>query len=658
MKRTLHHAVIPIWLPNRLLQTVLYVMLASFCFAKGADGPDLLNKPVTLSVQNAEITTVIIQLQNITQTKFIYNPQAIDGNKKISFSVSNTTLKNVLEDFFKPLNIEYKLVNNEVLLYQKSPDAFDASVLQAASFDAADRTITGTVTDSLGRPLYAASVTVQGTTRGTTTDAQGRFKLSIPDENTVLSVSSVGYQSQTIRVTSQTTLQVRLSEAIGGLNDVVVVGYTTQRKRDLTGAVSVISSKDISSLPVGGVDQIMQGKAAGVAITSQTGAPGDAIAVRIRGVSTINDNNPLYIIDGVPTKTGINEISPNDIESINILKDASSAAIYGSRAANGVVIVTTKRGKSGKSRLNVNAYTGFQTPVNLIKMANTNQYVNAYNIAAANDGRQPIPQGTLDTLPDVNWQKEILSNAPINNLQASVSGGNETSNYILSATYFKQEGMIANSSYDRFNIRTAINSALSKVFKVGTNINLAYAKRRVVGTSGDGFGNGNPGASVFRYALFRTPATPVYNKNGDLVDLPDNTQFFGDGLNPVGLAQNTDDNFYTYSILGDAFLEVSPIKNLKLRTDLGGNFMITDYRQFFPTWGINRFINSPNSLAQSNGNELNYNWTNTATYAIHIGTDNTINLLAGTEAIKDDVKQVSASRNNFVDQTPKLSISR
>ena len=516
----------------------------------------------------------------------------------------------------------------------------------------ADRTITGNVTDSSGAPLTGASVVIRGTTRGTTTDAQGSFQLSIPEGNVVLEISSIGYQTQTVTIGSQTTVQVILrGSAADGLNEVVVVGYTSQRKRDLTGAVSIISSKDINAIPVGGVDQIMQGKAAGVAITQQTGAPGDAIAVRIRGLSTIGNNDPLYVIDGVPTRTGINEISPNDIESINILKDASSAAIYGSRAGNGVVIITTKKGRSGKARLNVNAYTGFQTPSNLIKMANTQQYVAAYNIAAANDGRQQIPQSLADTLPNVNWQKVILSTAPISNVQASVSGGSETSNYILSANYFSQDGMIDNSSYNRFIVRTSINTTLSKIFKVGTNINLSYGKQRVVGTSGDGFGDGNPGASVMRYALFRTPATPVYNANGDFVDIPQNSQFFGDGLNPKGLADNTDRNFYRYGVLGDIFLEVTPVKNLRLRTDFGSNLMITDYKQFFPTWGVDRFINSPNSLAQSNANEWNYNWTNTATYTFHIGSQHTISLLAGSEAIEDITKQMSAFRRGYIDQS-------
>ena len=652
MKRRLPVAFIPLWMPKTLLQIALYLLMANLCFAKNANAQDLLNKTVTLSVQNTEVKKVISQLQSMTQTKFIFSTQAIDGNKKISVTVSNKTLKAFMDEVFKPLNIDYRIVNDQVLLYRSITDVYQAATTQQLFSAAdADRTITGNVTDSSGAPLVGASVTIQGTTRGTTTDAQGSFQLSIPEGNVVLEIASVGYQTQTVSVGTQTSLRVVMQGTTSGLNEVVVVGYTSQRKRDLTGAVSIISSKDINSIPVGGVDQIMQGKAAGVSITQQTGAPGDAIAVRIRGISTIGNNDPLYVIDGVPTRTGISEISPNDIESINILKDASSAAIYGARAGNGVVIVTTKKGRSGKSRVSANAYTGFQTPANLIKMANTQQYVAAYNVAATADGREQIPRTLADTLPDVNWQKEILSTAPISNVQASVSGGNETSNYILSANYFTQDGMIDNSSFNRFNIRTAINSTLSKIFKVGTNINLSYSKQRVVGTSGDGFGDGNPGASVMRYALFRTPATPVYNANGDLVDIPQNSQFFGDGLNPKGLADNTDRNFYRYGILGDAFLEITPIKNLRIRTDIGGNFTIVDYKQFFPTWGIDRFINSPNSLAQSNANEWNYNWTNTATYTFHVGSKHTISLLAGSEAIEDIVKQLSSSRRNFVDQS-------
>ena len=517
-------------------------------------------------------------------------------------------------------------------------------------------TVQGQVTGPGKEPIPGVTVLVKGTSNGTTTDSGGNFSLSLADANATLVVSAIGFVTQEISLQGRTQVSVALQTDVKALEEVVVVGYTTQKKSDLTGAVAQISQSEISSIPVTGVAQIMQGKAAGVAITQATGAPGENIAVRIRGVGTINDNDPLYIIDGVPTKDGINQISPNDIETISILKDASSAAIYGARASNGVVIVTTKKGKSGKPRLSVSAYTGVQRAANLIKMANTSQYVAAYNVAAQNDGRDQIPAALAATLPDVNWLKEVLKPAQQHNVQADVSGGGDNSQYIVSGSYLKQDGLIQNSSYDRYNLRTAVNSTLSKYVKVGTNANLSYSKTRQVGTSGDGFGDGNPGASIVRYALFWTPATPVYNEQGQFVDLPMAngkiaSAFFGDGINPVALADAADRNFNRYSALGNAYVEVSPVEHLRIRSDYGITFLITDYKQFFKTFGINRSFNSPPQLAQSNANEFNYNWTNTAIYDLPVG-QSTLNILVGTEAIKNNARAISASRRGYVDQSP------
>lgn len=525
--------------------------------------------------------------------------------------------------------------------------------MQAAKTAFADMKVTGKIVDASGQPLIGATISLKNGKSQAVTDLNGNFSLTVPD-NATLVISYIGYQSQEIAVEGRSQINIILKEAAGNLNEVVVVGYTTQRKKDLTGAVSLVSNKDINGLPVGGVDQILQGKAAGVAVTQNTGAPGDGINIRIRGVGTINNNDPLYIVDGVPTTTGINEISPNDIESINILKDASSAAIYGARASNGVVLVTTKKGTSGKTKLNVSAYTGVQTAQHLIKMADNAQYVSAFNAAAGNDGRAKISDSLAHTLSDVNWLKEILKPARVSNGSLSVSGGNETSQYIVSANYFSQDGLIKNSSFNRFNLRTAVNSTISKYFKLGTNVNLSYAKTRVVGTSGDGYSGA--AASIVRYALFRTPGTPVYNENGQLVDLPKqsttvNGNFLGDGINPVALAQYSNDNNYSYSVLGDAFAEVDPIKGLKIKSDIGLNLILTDYKQFFETFGIDRFFNSPNSLAQSHNNNLNYNWTNTATYDLTLGKS-VINALAGSELIKQDQQGISGSRTGFINQSP------
>jgi TonB-linked SusC/RagA family outer membrane protein len=516
--------------------------------------------------------------------------------------------------------------------------------------NAQSKTVTGKIVDGKNNEsIIGATVQIKGSTVGTATDLDGGFAIKANDGD-LLEIKSIGYSTITIAADLSKPMLIRLNPTNTALNEVLVVGYATQRKADLTGAVSSIKSSDIANLPVGGADQILQGKAAGVAVTQSTGAPGDGINVRIRGVGTINNNNPLYVIDGIPTPNGINQISPNDIESISVLKDASSAAIYGARAANGVVIVTTKRGKKGPPKVNLNAYTGVQTPQHLIKMANTSQYITAFNAAAAADGRSQIPASLTTNLPDVNWQKEVLKPAPISNVQLGISGGSENTTYIVSANYFAQDGLIKNSSYDRLNLRTSINSNISKVFTTGINLNLSYAKNRQVGTSGDGFGAGNPGASVTRYALFRTPATPVFNQNGQYVDIPTNPEFFGDGLNPVGFADNYNRNFNNYGLLGNVFVEINPIKNLKIRSDFGTNFLISDYKQFFATWGIDRFLNSPNSLAQSNNNQFDYNWTNTATYNLTLAKKHVFNFLLGSELIKSNSQAFGASRTQYSDQ--------
>jgi TonB-linked SusC/RagA family outer membrane protein len=598
-------------------------------------------------------------LEKKSNYTFLYKDNVLPGHDKFDVEVSEMTVPQILDNVMRNSPLSYQLMPNRLIVITSravsNPEA------------AQDIRITGRILSASGDPLAGATVHIKGSAAGTSTDSTGHYDLMGPDDATLV-VSYVGYETQEIAVGSRTRIDVTLTSLPGSINEVVVIGYGTARKKDLTGAVSTINSRDINDLPVAGSDQIMQGKAAGVAITQVTGAPGDGVSVIIRGQASFGNSVPLYVIDGIPTADGINEISPNDIESISVLKDASSASIYGARAANGVVLITTKKGSNGRPKLSLNAYTGVQTPEHLIPMANTAQYLNAYNAAAANDyvangpsNRAPLPLGMLDTLPNVNWQKQVLKSAPMSDAQLSISGGGEGTKYIVSANYLDQKGMILNSSFSRFNLRTSVVSTLNKIFEVGTNVNLAYDKTRQVGSSGDGYvapnGSANPGASVVRYALFRTPATPVIYPNGpykgQYVDLPatvNGNNVFGDGLNPVALAANTDRNFYNYTLLGDVYLQVTPIPHLKLKSDFGTNLIITDYKQFFPTWGIQRIQNSPNTLNQSNQNNFNYNWTNTGTYDLVIHKSS-LNILAGTEIIYNDTKIITAANTGFASQT-------
>ena len=642
----------------QLLLAGLFVLST---YGRDVHAQEALDKRISLTVSNVDVKTVLRRIQQLADVKFVYSSKMIDASRKVSFSASEERLGELLDGLLKPMHAGYKVINDHIMLFRAEDDA-------VALERPPGREITGTVTNQKGEPLAGVSVVLRGSSHGVVTDNTGKFRLSLPDSgDAVLEVSYVGFETQTIQTQGRTNFPIVLVQQATGLTDVVVIGYGTQQKKDLTGAVSVIKDRDVANLPVGGVDQIMQGKAAGVAITQVTGAPGDGVSVIIRGQASFSNSTPLYVIDGIPTADGINEISPNDVESISVLKDASSASIYGARAANGVVIITTKKGITGRPRVSLNAYTGVQTPAHLIKMANAAQYVNAYNQAAQNDfvsggtsNRNPLPLGMLDTLPDVNWQKQVLKSAQISDVQMSIGGGSDNTRYIVSANYLDQQGMIQNSSFSRFNLHTSVVSTLNKIFKVGTNVNLAYGKTRQIGSSGDGFtapGGSNPGASIVRYALFRTPTTPVAYPNGpykgQYVDLPmtvNGANVFGDGLNPVALAANTNRNFYNYALLGDGYLEITPIPNLKIKSDFGTNLIITDYKQFYPTWGIQRIQNSPNTLAQSNENNFNYNWTNTATYDLR-ARKHYLNVLVGTEVVYNDTKSMSASQSGFNNQS-------
>ncbi|MBO3271147.1 TonB-dependent receptor [Hymenobacter defluvii] len=654
----------PIWRRGvaRLLwlTTLLVVIGTAQTTAAPASHQDPANRRISVQVSNQALKTALHLIGQQAGVKFVYSPRLIDPQQRVTLRAHEQPLPDVLQQLLAPLHLDFEILQKQVVISRATATgAVPPPTLEARNTRPVpvETTITGRVTQANGEGLPGVTVVVKGTTNGTTSDADGNFTLSLPDASGTLVVSAIGFITQEVALQGRTQVSVMLQTDVKSLDDVVVIGYTTQRKADLTGAVSQVNQADINGLPVTGPAQILQGKAAGVAITQATGAPGENIAVRIRGVGTINDNDPLYIIDGVPTKTGINQISPNDIESINILKDASSAAIYGARASNGVVIITTKRGKAGKPRLTASAYAGVQTASNLINMANTSQYVAAYNVAAQNDGREQIPADVAATLPDVNWLKEVLKPARQYNGQLDVSGGTENSQYIVSGSYLKQDGLIDNSSFDRYNLRTAVNTTLSRFVKIGTNANLSYSKTRQVGTSGDGFGDGNPGASIVRFALFRTPGTPVRNNQGQFVDLPRTpdgalaTAFLGDGINPVALADAADRNFNRYNLLGNAYIEITPVERLRIRSDYGVTFLITDYKQFFKTFGIDRSFNSPAQLAQSNTKEFNYNWTNTAVYDLPVGKS-TFNFLLGTEAIKNNVTAISASRRGYVDQSP------
>jgi TonB-dependent starch-binding outer membrane protein SusC len=533
----------------------------------------------------------------------------------------------------------------------------------------AQTVLTGVVKDQSDQPLPGANVYIKGTSMGTTANIDGAFSLSINGniQNTTLVVSMIGYASQEIVIGNQVKFDIKLAEDLQLLNEVVVTGYMTQEKKNVTGAVNTVTAESISKLPLPGIDQALQGRAPGVVVTQNTGAPGEGVAVRIRGAGSINSgNSPLYVVDGVPT-LDINSIATQDIESITILKDAGATAVYGSRAANGVVIVTTKSGNKGEAKIEFSSQVGVQSPSRMIDMASTDDYVAIYNAAAVNDnlGKDPIlfrPLITEDIqagLPNVNYLDEIFRTGVLQSHSLSISGGDAKTRYFIAGNYFGQEGIIKSSDYTRVSSRINIDTEVKKWLRTGVNLNISKATTNIIGSSGDGAG-GN-GGSVIRYAFFRTPAIPVYTASGEFTDKPsdnygdDNlyTNLFGDGYSPVGMLAYNNNKLVANRVFGKYFIEISPFKNFTFTSNVGIDFTTANQRRFDRNWGTLNRINNPNTLAVIESRNRTLTFSNFANYSTVIGK-NSFTFLLGAESVKAERYDVVASEKSFPDQSSDL----
>lgn len=637
----------------KILCSVLFVLINMYS-AKGYDPkPDPFGDVyVMINIANARLSQVFELIEKQTSFSFAYDGNDINLSKEIKLTKGEQRLKDLLNNISKQAGVRFTKKQNIILVNQESP------VAKNVVFNTTAPPVTGIVRDATGNPLTGVTVSVKGSRIAAQTDEEGKFSIDAP-ANGVLIFTTVGYKTQEVAITGQAFLNIIMEATNKELNEVVVVGYQSRRRGDLSGAVSVVNVGGISKLPVLSVDQALEGKVPGVRITQNTGQPGDGVVVRIRGVGTINDNNPLFIVDGVPTKDGINFLSANDIESIVVLKDASSAAIYGSRAANGVVLITTKSGKRGKPQFNYSGYGGFQSHGTLPKMANTAEYVELYNEAADNDNagvtnpaliRPKIPSTV--NMANTDWLKAIFQKGQIQSHQLSVRGGNEKTLYYISANYFKQDGIIINSNYERYSLLSKLNIDLTDKLSIANNINISYSNKNTIGSSGDGYA-GN-GGSVVRYALFRTPAIPVYDSASIYSDLPAYPGFFGDGYNPVSLANKTDNKEIQYRVFTNFYVEYKVARNIKFKSDLGLDAIITNDKRFDENYGTNLRINNPSRLTVSTATNMNIVWNNTVSYNKTFNAIHNITVLAGTEAITNKNKVHGGTDRDFANQTARF----
>lgn len=520
-------------------------------------------------------------------------------------------------------------------------------LLAVIGAQAQEITVSGTVlSGSDNEPLIGATVRSLATNAGTSTDIDGNFTMSVP-QGSDLQVSYIGYEPKTVK--AEPSMTITLKDNAAALDEIVVVGYTTQRKADLTGAVAVMNMKEPLSENSGNIMNSMAGKLPGVNVVPDA-APGGTGSIRVRGMSTANSSNdPLYIIDGVPTDN-INCINPSDIETMQVLKDAASASIYGSRAANGVVIITTKQGKGDRMTININYAASAQTIAKRHKMLDANQWGVAYWAASRNsnikpshslygNGEVPVLQPYVDGNPNfpttnTDWQDEVYQTAWTNNLTASISNNTEKGSVMLSLNYINQNGNIKDTFYERYSARINSRYDFNKYISVGENLMVARWTNRGMDVAGD---RGIPFTAMSQH-----PALPVKGLNGEW------TRPLGliasDLANPCQLIANAADNdLSSWRILGNAYLEVKPVDGLTLKSNIG-----IEHSQYFNVT-LGRTVNpgDVNSVGSVYGQGDTWTWTNTANYNKTFNGVHHLNVLFGTEAIGYTFKDLNGSRENF-----------
>lgn len=597
---------------------------------------------LSLSLKNATLEQAIDRIEEETGYSFLYADHVLDVSRVVNLEANNKDINLVLSRVFDNMNVDYKIVDKQIILSRKL-ESIPLAQQQG-------HTVQGVVLDSNQEPVIGANVLVKGTTVGTITDIDGRFTLEVPD-NAVLVVSYIGYLSTELVPGSKTDLTISLKEDSQNLDEVVVVGYGVSRKKDLTGAVSVLKIDDLKDTPVSSVDQMMQGKLSGVNVMPDN-MPGGGVAVRIRGFSTIRNNDPLYIIDGVPVEGGINFLNPNDIESMQVLKDASSASIYGARAANGVVIISTKKGKEGTFRVNLDAYVGVQTSAKQMRMLNAQEYGDLLWQAQRNDGKSPVSDvygsGETAVIPefldadhrlpsgDVDWVDEIMQKAMVQSYNLSLAKADKVSSHLFSLGYFNQDGLMKYTGFERISGRFNNEFKLfNDRLKIGENATLSHAW----GTSV----TNNAALGGMLYNAYKTVSiTPVYDLDGNFGSNP-----IADISNPLGeLYRNKDNKDRTTRLFGNLFAELNILEGFYFKTNFGADYKNLYKRSFKAKYNE---LNTQQPLSTlSTQNRWNFNWvfTNTLNY-LRTFDKHTIGALLGIETNRYQEEYFSASREGF-----------
>ena len=641
-----------------MLQTLLVFMFTSVAMANPAKGQNMLDSKVSLTLNNISLEKALHEIEKSADVKFSYNSRSLKSSPEVNFIAKNELLSSLLDRLLSPMNVKYVQVSNKIVLRKKGDPKvefieYPQIGTKTDNSIVADIIIKGKVIDAENNePLIGVNVLLKGTTKGASSNSNGEFTIDVPNNQAVLIFSFLGYFNQEIAVSNLSIINVSMKADNRSLNEVVVIGYGTQSKKDLTGSVAIIDQKVIKDMPASSIDQKMVGQVAGVQIQQLSGAPGTGTSIKIRGTGSLGaGNEPLYVVDGMPYSSTIDRnvnplalINPDDIESVTILKDASSTAIYGSRGANGVIMITTKKGKGNKTEINYSSMTGFQQvpQKGRPKMLGQRDFAELQRdkinlIVRRNENRDatvadyPLEYQNLDLLvgKGTDWYDMLFQEGIIRDNNLSILKGSKDSRINFSLGYFDQEGVMKNSGLERFSAKLGFESKINKAVNVGVSFQPTYMKTIRANTN-------DSRTDIIGVALWANPISKAYDENGVLkpyIVTPQskyhNSWSFA---NPLFVLQETKQEHQSFQNIGSAFAEWAITPDLKARTSLNTIFYVTDFSNFTPST-----VGGPNRPpAEKTANSYNakfnsFNWLNenTLTYDKKINSNHRINALVG-----------------------------
>lgn len=644
MNKNLRISKVFTWVATLTLYQILFVMIfGSFSLASASMGQEILNQNITILVSNKKVKEVLHKIEERSDIRFVYSGQLIDSERRVSLNLANKTLGDVLLKLLKPLGIVYEVSGRQIILDREEARKKDPVATPVSSFQ--EFLITGNITDENDIPLPGAGITIKGSQRGTSSDAGGNFSLQVADKEAIIVISYIGYKSQEITVGSQNVFAVKLALADNAFREVVVVGYGSREKRDITGSVSSIKADEISKSNYVNPEMAMQGRMTGVQVTQGSGDPNARPQVRIRGVGTFGNTEPLYVVDGVPinefgngTEDGfvgdvrgnvniLSTINPADIESISVLKDAAASAVYGVRAAHGVILITTRKGKLGKPKVDINISKGVQNIRKKYELLNVQQLTDLTRQAYSNNKDEaanlpaefnPSNPAYLGNRPTTDWVTPAINkNAVVEDYSVRISGGTEATKYYVSGGYSRTESPMVNNYLERYSMTTNIETKINKYLSFGVN-NRSTLTKSLDNTQTD-----------IAYLSGTTPWQPIYDPNGPhgfaqsyKVTFKKNEKFVPTDL-ASGAAYDIDKaealwgpetnknpfatqniNRTDYAIIGNianGFLQIEPIPGLKLKGTVGLNWFY-NRRNTFESFDNYLFSQTPsNPYANNDG---------------------------------------------------------